>query len=90
MTIKDVEKMDRPKYIKNAIFWNRYAGENGAWLRAGDLNLITEAEDEYYTFASCGRDKFLIRSAYPYEDWMEKYIGTREDLRKDENFNYDY
>ena len=82
--------MEKPKYIKSAIIWNRYAGENGAWLRISDMNLITEKDDEYYVFAASGRPLFCARTVFPYEDWMEKYIGTSEDLRKDEKFNYDY
>ena len=28
----------------------------------------------------------MFRTVYSYEPWMEKYIGTTEDIRKDENF----
>ena len=77
---------NRPKYIKSAIFWNRWAGENGAWLRISDLNLVTEKDDEYYMFAASARPIFIVREAYPYEDWMEEYIGKRDDLRKDSRF----
>jgi hypothetical protein len=81
----------KPKYIENAIIWNRYAGENGAWLRIRDLNLI---QDKFYGLhyepAYSGTPRFIIREAYPYQEWMEKYIGTNEDLRLDEQFNFDY
>ena len=77
---------NRPKYIKSAIFWNRCAGENGAWLRISDLNLITESNDEYYMFAASGRPKFIIREAYPYENWMEEHIGTNKNLKEDSRF----
>ena len=72
--------------MKSAIFWNRYAGENGAWLRISDLNLISENGKEYYMFAASARPRFIMSEAYPYEDWMEEYIGTSEDLRKDIRF----
>ena len=40
---------------------------------------------EYYTPASRGgRAVYLIAILYPYEDWMEEYIGTDKDIRKDE------
>ena len=78
---------NRPKYIKSAIYWNRYAGKNGAWLRISDLNLITESDDEYYMFAASARPKFIIREAYPYDDWMEEYIGTDKNLKEDSRFN---
>lgn len=28
----------------------------------------------------------MFRTVYSYEPWMEKYIGTTEGIRKDENF----
>lgn len=82
--------MDKPKYIKNAIIWNRCAGDHGAWLRISDMNLVKECNDEYYMYAPSGRPKFIARTVYPYKRWMEKYIGTDNDLRKDKNFKYGY
>ena len=40
--------MKKPKFIKDAIVWNRWVGENGAWLRASNLNLVRTDNDEYY------------------------------------------
>lgn len=82
--------MYKPKYIKNAIIWNRCAGDNGAWLRISDMNLVKEGNDEYYMYALSGRPKFIARTVYPYKRWMKKYIGTCNDLRKDKNFKYHY
>lgn len=83
-------KANRPKYIGDAIFWNRWMGDNGSWVRARDLNFIDDNYGPHYESAFSGCPRFIVRMAYPYEEWMEKYIGTSEDLRKDENFNYDY
>lgn len=81
----------KPKYIENAIIWNRHAGENGAWLRIRDLNLIQDKSyGTHYEPAYSGTPRFIIREAYPYQEWMEKYIGTNEDLRLDKRFNFDY
>ena len=81
----------KPKYIENAVFWNRHAGENGTWLRIRDLNLIQDKSyGSHYEAAYSGTPKLIIREAYPYKEWMEKYIGTNEDLRLDEQFNFDY
>ena len=82
--------MKKPKYIKNAIMWNRSAGEHGAWLRISDMNLIKEGDDEYYMYAPSGRPRFIGRIVYPYKKWMEKYIGTDDELMKDKRFKYDY
>lgn len=76
--------MKKPKYIKNAIIWNCHVGKNGAWVRISDINYVEE-EDKYYP-AVMGMTKFIISQAYPYEDWMEDYIGTNNDLRKDKRF----
>ena len=74
----------RPKYIKDAIIWD---GQLESWLRISDLNLITHHEKEYYTPASrAGRVVYLINTAFPYEDWMEEYIGTDKNLEADERF----
>ena len=82
--------MERPKYIENAVFWNRWMGDKGSWVRARDLNFIDDNYGPHYEPAFSGCPRFIVRRAYPYEEWMEKYIGTSEDLLKDENFNYDY
>ena len=82
--------MDKPKYIKNAIMWNGWAGKHGAWVRASEMNLIKEDEDEYYIYAFTGRDRFIARTVFPYEEWMEEYIGTNKDIRSNEKFKYDY
>ena len=76
--------MKKPKFIKDAIVWNRWVGENGAWLRASNLNLVRTDNDEYYI--SWQNPRVLMRTVYPYEDWMEEYIGTAEDFRKDERY----
>ena len=81
----------KPKYIENAIIWSRYAGEKGAWVRIRDLNLIEDKSyGPHYETAYPSTPRFIIREAYPYQEWMEKYIGTHEDLRLDEQFNFDY
>ena len=83
--------MDKPKYIGDAIFWNIWAGDKGSWVRARDLNLIDDENyGPHYEPAFSGHPRFIIRRAYPYEEWMEKYIGTSDNLTEDENFNYDY
>lgn len=72
----------KPKYISDAIIWD---GQLRSWLRIRDLNLIKDHDKEYYTPAArSGRVLYLITTAYPYEDWMEEYIGTDKDIRKDE------
>lgn len=82
--------MERPKYIENAIFWNSHVGENGAWVRMRDLNLIEDKHEVHYEPAYSGIPRFIIRNAYPYEEWMEKYVGTNDNLKNDKNFRYDY
>lgn len=82
--------MERPKYIENAIIWNRHIGENGAWVRMRDLNLIEDKYGVHYEPAYSGTPRFIIQNAYPYEEWMEKYVGTSDNLKKDKNFRYDY
>lgn len=79
----------KPKYIKDAIIWNRHAAENGAWVRISDINYI-ENEDVFTPALHCGLGRCIIRQAYPYEDWMEEYIGTNNRLIDDERFKCDY
>lgn len=79
----------KPKYIKDAIIWNRYATENGAWVRVSDINYI-ESEDVFTPALNYGSCRHIIRQAYPYEDWMEEYIGTNKKLTDDERFKCDY
>jgi hypothetical protein len=55
-----------------------------------DLNLIEDKHEAHYEPAYSGTPRFIIRNAYPYEEWMEKYVGTNDNLMKDENFRYDY
>ena len=78
------------KYIRNAIAWNRHIGEKGAWVRIRDLNLIEEDRfyGRHYEPAYSGTPRFIIRTAYPYERWMGKYVGTSNDLRKDRHFRF--
>lgn len=80
--------MEKKKFIKDALVWNAYAGRSGAWLRVGNLNLVTEENpdtkevDEYYVSPFiCGTCKMIYRSVYEYEPWMEEYIGTSKDIR---------
>ena len=87
----------KPKYIKDAIAWytfrgvisKDYVGPRGMWVRCSDLNLIRDKKDarEYYMSAFTGA---MFRTAFPYEDWMEEYIGTDGNLTKDERFNFNY
>ena len=79
----------KPKYIKDAIIWDRRAAKNGAWVRASDINYI-ESEDVFTPALNYGLCRYIIRQAYPYEDWMEEYIGTNKDLPHDERFKCDY
>lgn len=66
------------KYIKDAIYWN---SQVGAWLRISDLNYIWNKTESYWTPACpAGRALVSIRDAFPYEDWMEEYIGTNKNL----------
>ena len=74
--------MMKPKYISDALIWDAHLR---SWLRIRDLNLIKWYGEEYYTPAARGgRAVYTIKEAYPYEDWMEEYIGTDKDIRKDE------
>ena len=74
--------MIKPKYISYALIWDFHLN---CWLRIKDLNLIKWHGKEYYTPASRGgRAVYLIAMRDPYEDWMEEYIGTDKDIRKDE------
>ena len=82
---KTIENM-KQKYIKDAIIWNGRAATNGAWVRISDINYIEgdEKKGGYYTPACpSGHGKFVINNAYPYEDWMEEFIGTNKDLIKE-------
>lgn len=88
----------KPRYIKDAIYWNRYAAENGAWLRISEVNYIeprlvkrpwgTFEDGGYYTPSRPGHGLLMIREVYPYEDWMYDYIGTNKNLREDEKFTF--
>ena len=79
----------KPKYIKDAIIWNRRAAKNGAWVRVSDINYI-ESEDVFTPALNYGLARVIIRQAYPYEDWMEEYIGTNKKLTDDERFKCNY
>lgn len=93
----------KPRYIKDAIYWNGYAAENGAWLRISDVNYIepryvqkscgtvkyTVKDGGYYTPSCPGPGLLMIREVYPYEDWMYDYIGTNKNLREDERFTFE-
>ena len=74
----------KPKYIADALIWDRHLN---SWLRIRDLNLINWRGEECYTPAARGgRAVYLIKQAYPYEDWMEEYIGTDRPVMEDERF----
>ena len=60
-------------------------GKNGAWVRMSDVNYI-ESEDVFTPSLQYGLGRFVIRQAYPYEEWMEEYIGTNKNLPDDERF----
>ena len=69
------------KYIKDAVYWN---GIVGAWFRICDLNLVTEKKRTYYTPAhQASTAIFMIHDAFPYEEWMDEYIGTNKNLKID-------
>lgn len=74
------------KYIKDAVYWN---GIVKAWLRISDLNLVVNGiEEPYYTPANqASRAIFVIHDAFPYEEWMDEYIGTDKNLKADERLN---
>ena len=76
----------KPKYIKDAIMWNSHIGEKGSWVRCSDMNFVKDKDGEYYTHPFTGTCKFMAREVYPYEDWMEEYLGTNKNLAKDERF----
>ena len=67
------------KYIKDAICW---FVQLNSWLRVSDVNLIRDKDGDYYSNASMVH----MHTLYPYEDWMEEYIGTSKDFREDERF----
>lgn len=80
----DIEKENKqmqtkPKYIKDAIMWNGY---DCVWVRTSDLNYIQEGD--YYTPAIHPHGTYIIKQAYPYQEWMEEYIGTNNNLLEDE------
>ena len=72
----------KPKYIKDAIMWN---GRVGAWLRVSDLNYVNNGKECYWT-TPLSWPVWRIHQAYPYEDWMEEYIGTNKNLTEDKRF----
>ena len=87
-TGKDIE-MKRPNYIKNAIAWNGRIGENGAWVRISDMNYIVDGKKGYWTLPFSW-PVWAFHHVYPYEDWMEEYVGTCKILFDDERFeDYD-
>lgn len=70
------------KYIKNAIYWN---GKVHAWLRISDLNLVTRKDEIFYTPAHMASSAVLVINkdcAFPYEEWMNEYIGTDKNLKE--------
>lgn len=77
----------KPKYIKDAIIWSRpCASVDGWWLRISDMNYIEDGD--YYTPA-CPSGRVIVKfhNVYPYEEWMEEYIGTNKSLLEDERFD---
>lgn len=77
----------KPKYIKDAIIWTRpIPGVNGWWVRCSDINYIEDGD--FYTPAIPHGRHILVKihQAFPYEDWMEEYIGTDKNLLEDERF----
>lgn len=67
------------KYIKDAICWIH---QLQSWIRVSDINLIRDKNGDYYSNLSMVH----MHTVYPYEDWMEEYIGTNRDFREDERF----
>ena len=77
----------KPKYIPDAICYQRFYGHGGYWLRIRDLNYL-EDKDCYTPAARGGAPLVLIHDVYPYEEWMEEYIGTSKNLPGDERLQY--
>lgn len=76
----------KPKYIKDAIRWSRPSAIiDGWWLRCSDMNYIEDG-DFYVPAISPIRGIIKCHNVYPYEDWMEEYIGTSKNLLEDERF----
>ena len=67
------------KYIKDAICWFQ---QLNSWIRVSDVNLIRDKNGDYYSNPSMVH----MHTVYPYEGWMENYIGNSKDLREDEKF----
>lgn len=69
------------RYIKDAIAWG---GRPLGWVRLSDLNY----SDSYKGWLSppFGRVRNVYHDVYPYEAWMEPYIGTDRNLKKDKKF----
>lgn len=67
------------KFIKDAICWIH---QLQSWIRVSDVNLIRDKDGDYYSNPSMVH----MHTLYPYEDWMEEYIGTSKDFREDERF----
>ena len=65
------------KYIKSAICWVQ---KLNSWIRVSDINLIKDKDGDYYSNPTMVH----MHTIYPYEDWMEEYIGTDRDIREDE------
>lgn len=76
--------MENKKFLKDALVWFEPAKK---WLRVSDLILIDTEKGSYYTpIWAIVLDKIVMfREVYSYEEWMEKYIGTSEDIRKDKH-----
>lgn len=64
------------KYIKDAICWFQ---KLNSWIRVSDINLIKDKDGDYYSNPTMVH----MHTVYPYEDWMEEYIGTYRDIRED-------
>lgn len=64
------------KYIKDAICWFQ---KLNSWIRVSDINLIKDKDGDYYSNPTMVH----MHTVYPYEDWMEEYIGTDRDIRED-------
>ena len=80
--------MEKLKYIADAIFWMGEYDGSGHWIRIRDLNYLEDRE-RYTPAARGGTALLLIPQAFPYEDWMEEYIGTDKNLMEDKRFKTD-
>lgn len=67
---------EKKKYIKDAIVWC-----NGRWLRGQDFVLCDDG-----IYRTPYAINTIYRDVFPYEDWMEEYLGSDKDFRLEDRW----